>query len=55
MERYYRVLLLLALIGIAIGLAGMILEQRLIVVGGCLVIPAVAYFVAVLIGFIRRE
>jgi hypothetical protein len=53
MERYYRILLLVALIGIAVGIAGAVLELRMIAIAGCLAVPAAAYVVAVLIGFFR--
>jgi hypothetical protein len=55
MERYYRILLLIALIGIAVGIAGVVLELRVIAIVGCLAVPAAAYFIAVLIGFFRQR
>lgn len=55
MERYYRLLLLMALIGIAVGIAGLILDQSVLGLIGCLLIPAASYLVAVLIDVARRR
>jgi hypothetical protein len=48
MEGYYRILLLIALIGIAVGIAGVVLELRLIALVGCLAVPAAAYVMCVI-------
>jgi len=54
MERYYRILLLFTLIGVAVGITGLVLDQRVLALIGCLLIPAGAYAVAVLIDLFRR-
>lgn len=54
MERYYRPLFLFALLGLAVGIAGVILEQNTLGILGCLIIPAAAYTLAVLIDLFRR-
>ena len=54
MERYYRILLLIVLVGIAFGIGGLILEQRAIALVGCLIMPPLAYVIAVLIAVFRR-
>lgn len=55
MERYYRLLLLMALIGIAAGIVGLILDYRVLALIGCLLVPAAAYAAAVIVGLIRRR
>lgn len=53
MERGYRILFLIALIGIAAGIAAMMLDYRVIAAAGCLIVPVVAYLIAVLIGIVN--
>ena len=55
MDRYYRILLLFSLISVAVGIAGLLLEQRVVALVGCLIVPPVAYVVAVLIDLARRR
>lgn len=54
MKRYYRALLISALLGLAVGIASLVLDRRILGVAGCLLIPATAYVLTLPIDLFRR-